>query len=143
MNTPGHQLYTYPELDETYLQKRIQEEAGPVKTYQAIEWFERRRSPFNTPFVYIESRGIRLNTAAFRAIGELQYVQFGWDNLRSGLLIAPSKKNDSRAYTIRKGTVGGSVLAHRIAERLPFGKYEAMLEDGRLFVKPGEEGKGQ
>lgn len=150
INVPGHQKYIYPVGpvdDDGALERRIQEEAGPVKTYQAIEWFGRSIVGRYQIIVNIEKTGVRLNRAAYRAIGEPAAIRFGWDNLRGGLIIRASKRDDAQAYAISKRTaaIGGAALARRIAERLPYGRYEGK-EDGTgcLFVsEKSKMGRGE
>src|SRR5690606_29852659 len=102
VNRPGFQTYRMEpqsDIDEEYLQRRIQEEAGPVKTYPIVEWFERQTSHYRRgqPFVVLTEDKIRMSRAAHQALGEPRFVRIGWDNVVNCLVLAAGSEEDERS----------------------------------------------
>jgi len=135
INEPGYQSYVFTPEEKRTLKRRIEEEAGPVKTYPIIEWFDREKAPKERMTVSVGKKAVMLNKLALEAIGGARTVRLGWDNLKDGLVIAPADPDDASAYTVNKaGQITSRSLVKRVAERLPHGRYFPVLEDSRLFV---------
>jgi len=150
VNRPGFQTYRMEpqsDIDEEYLQRRIKEEAGPVKTYPIVEWFERQTPHYRRgkPFVVLTEEKIRMSRAAHQALGEPRFVRIGWDNIVNGLVLTAGSEEDERSFSVsrsgRGSTVqfGSSALMRRIVEKMPLGKYGVTMDGNRLLVRPEEE----
>lgn len=123
------------------LEKRIEQEAGPVQTYQTIEWFvPRQGTRTRLPVVRFGKRGIVITSVARRMWVNAERVKVGWDKLANALVIQPAGPKDhdqSYKYNERLGQFGSPSLCQTVAEYgFSPGHYEAEFDGKRILVRP-------
>src|SRR5690606_5497155 len=138
------------------LKKRIAEEAGPVKTYQAIEEWLPEQGRKGDMTVGLRKSGLFIGRAvmkeALKAAGEdCRRCRLRWNHLDKSLTIeltpdGPWIVNFKHARkpgesNVSPGKTGGNTIPARIrAQGIENGSYPARVEGNRIIV---EFGKGR